>query len=216
MDSERVAAFIHSLELPESPQRTRVRREAVLEGVPVIRPETGSLLSFFVSLLKPRRILEVGTGTGYSSLVMREAMPEDGQIDTIDNYPPRIEKAKDNIKKAGEEGHIRLIEGDAAEVLKTLQGPYDFIFMDAAKGQYIHFLPEVLRILPSGGVLFSDNVLQDGDVLQSRFAVDRRDRTIHARMREYLYVLKHTDGLVTSVIPIGDGAAVTVKLDIVK
>ena len=101
---------------------------------------------------------------------------------------------------------------DAAEVLKSLEGPYDFIFMDAAKGQYIHFLEEVLRLLPVGGVLVSDNVLQDGDILESRFAVERRNRTIHSRMREYLYVLKHHEQLTTSIIPIGDGVTLSVRV----
>ena len=109
------------------------------------------------------------------------------------------------------EEKITLLEGDAADVLKELEGPYDFIFMDAAKGQYIHFLPEVLRLLAPGGILVSDNVLQDGDVVESRYAVVRRNRTIHSRMREYLWTLKHMDGLETIVLPIGDGMTVSVK-----
>ena len=84
--------------------------------------------------------------------------------------------ARENFRRAGKEEQITLIEGDAADVLKTLEGPYDFIFMDAAKGQYIHFLPEILRLLPAGGCLVSDNVMQDGDVIESRFAVERMSR----------------------------------------
>ena len=106
---------------------------------------------------------------------------------------------------------ITLLEGDAAEVLKTLKEPYDFIFMDAAKGQYIHFLPEILRLLAEDGVLVSDNVLQDGDIIESRFAVTRRNRTIHKRMRDYLYELTHHENLVTSVLPIGDGITVSTR-----
>ena len=98
------------------------------------------------------------------------------------------------------------------EILKTLEGSFDFIFMDAAKGQYIHFLPDILRLLSQGGVLVSDNVLQDGEIVESRFAVTRRNRTIHARMREYLYTLKHHPGLVTDILPVGDGATVSVKV----
>ena len=104
------------------------------------------------------------------------------------------------------------MEGDATEILKTLQEPYDRIFMDAAKGQYIHFLPDVMRLLKKGGILVSDNVLQDGDVMESRYAVTRRNRTIHSRMREYLYELKHNDQLVTDILPVGDGVTVSVKL----
>ena len=117
----------------------------------------------------------------------------------------------ENFRRAGRESQIELIEGDASEVLKTLEGSYDFVFMDAAKGQYIHYLPSVLRLLAEGGCLVSDNVMQDGDVIESRFAVERRNRTIHARMRDYLYELKHNEELVTSIIPLGDGVAVSVK-----
>ena len=103
------------------------------------------------------------------------------------------------------------MEGDATEILKELATPYDFIFMDAAKAQYIHFLPEVKRLLKPGGVLISDNVLQDGDLIQSRFAVTRRDRTIHKRMREYLYAITHDEELETSILPLGDGVTISVK-----
>ena len=138
-------------------------------------------------------------------------MPADCTITTIEKYEPRIPVAKENFRKAGMEERITLLEGDAEEILQQLDGLYDFIFMDAAKGQYIHWLPMILRLMPAGGILFSDNVLQDGDVVQSRYAVERRDRTIHARMREYLYTLKHTEVLESSIVPIGDGVAISVK-----
>ena len=124
--------------------------------------------------------------------------------------------ARRHFEWAGLSDRITLLEGDAGEILKKLDGPFEFIFMDAAKGQYIHWLPMILRLLSDGGILFSDNVLQDGDVVQSRYAVERRDRTIHARMREYLYTLKHMEELETSIIPIGDGAAISVKIEIEK
>lgn len=211
INSERIAAYIHSLEVPGSELCESVRKAALADQVPIIRPETASLLTFFVKLNRPERILEVGTAVGYSALLMSEAMPEDAVITTIEKYQPRIDQAKINFEKAGLGERIRLLEGDAAVILETLEGPFDLVFMDAAKGQYLHFLPQVLRLLRPGGMIFSDNVLQDGDVLESRFAVTRRNRTIHARMREYLYELKHTEGLTTSVIPIGDGVAVTLK-----
>ena len=138
-------------------------------------------------------------------------MPKDGHIITIENYEKRIPVARANFARAKKEDKITLLEGDALEVMKTLEGPYDFIFMDAAKGQYIHYMPEVLRLLAPEGVLMSDNVLQDGDITQSRFAVERRNRTIHSRMREYLYELKHHEGLRTSILPLGDGVALSVK-----
>ena len=120
--------------------------------------------------------------------------------------------ARENFRRAGKEKVITLLEGDAREVMKGLEPSYDFIFMDAAKGQYIHFLPEVMRLLPVGGTLVSDNVLQDGDVIESRYAVTRRDRTIHSRMRQYLWELKHMDALETAVLPIGDGVTISTRL----
>ena len=142
---------------------------------------------------------------------MSEYAPEGCRITTIENYEKRIPIARENFVRAGKEDAITLIEGDAAEVLEELEGTYDFIFMDAAKGQYIHYLPHVFRLLSEGGCLVSDNVMQDGDVIQSRFAVERRNRTIHARMREYLYELKHDPCLETAILPLGDGVAVSVK-----
>lgn len=211
INSERVTAYIHSLESPGSELCELVRKEALAEEVPIIRPETASLLTFFVRLNRPLNILEVGTAVGYSALLMSEAMTEETKITTIEKYPPRIEQAKKNFARSPRGKDIILLEGDAAEILKEMDGEYDLIFMDAAKGQYIRFLPDVLRLLKKGGMIFSDNILQDGDVLESRFAVTRRNRTIHSRMREYLYCLKHTKGITTSIIPIGDGVAVTVK-----
>ena len=179
--------------------------------MPIIRREMQSLLKVLLLLKKPARVLEVGAAVGFSALLMSEYIPEESRITTIENYEKRIPVARENFRRAGKEDQITLIEGDAAEVLKTLDGPYDFIFMDAAKGQYIHYLPDILRLLPPGGCLVSDNVMQDGDVIESRFAVERRNRTIHARMREYLYELKHNDSLTTSIIPLGDGVAVSIK-----
>lgn len=209
--NERIIEYIHSLEQPESRDCQRIRKEAQQDRVPIIRAEIASLLRFFVTLVQPMRILEVGTATGYSALVMSECMPEGGVIHTIEKYEPRILVARDNFVRAGKTEQITLLEGDALEILKTLDLQYDLIFMDAAKGQYIHFLPEVERLLRVGGLFISDNVLQDGDVIESRFAVTRRNRTIHSRMREYLYTLKHSSQWQSSVIPIGDGVTVSVK-----
>ncbi len=208
---ERTITYINSLEQGDSKFLRAIAKEAAASFVPIIRKETGSLLKTLVAMKRPERILEVGTATGYSALLMSEHMPEGCTITTIEKYEKRIPVAQENFKRAGKESVITLLPGDAADILKTLTPPYDFIFMDAAKGQYIHFLPEILRLLPAGGVLVSDNVLQDGDIMESRFAVARRNRTIHARMREYLYTLKHMDCLETAVIPIGDGVTVSVR-----
>lgn len=209
---ERMTAYIQSLEMPESEICGRMRKEAMEDRVPIIRVETASLLRLLVQMAKPKRILEVGTAIGYSAILMGECMPQDCTITTIEKYEPRIPIARENIRLAGMEERITLLEGDALEIMKELEGSYDFIFMDAAKGQYIHFLPEVLRLLPKGGLLISDNVLQDGDVVESRFAVTRRNRTIHSRMRDYLFELKHQDALQTAVLSVGDGVTISYRL----
>ena len=206
---ERMATFIDSLGMGNVPWLDEVERDAIEAQIPVIRRSTQELLKFLLALSKPKNILEVGTAIGFSALLMSEYGRSDCHITTIEKYEKRIPIAKENFRRFGREKRITLLEGDAAEILKELDGSYDMIFMDAAKGQYIHFLPEVLRLLAPEGILISDNVLQDGDVIESRFAVTRRDRTIHARMREYLYVLTHTPGLKTVILPVGDGVALT-------
>ncbi len=208
---ERIVTFINSMETENSEILETIEREALAAKVPIIRKEMQSFLKTLLMILKPMRVLEVGTAVGFSAILMSELIPADGRITTIENYEKRIPLAKDNFRRAGKEEVITLLEGDALDILPTLTEEYDFIFMDAAKGQYIHFLPQVLRLLKRGGVLLSDNVMQDGTVIESRFAVERRDRTIHARMREYLYELKHHDLLQTSILPLGDGVALSVK-----
>lgn len=206
---ERLVSYINSLDTGNTEILDQIEREALAGYVPVIRKEMQSFLKLMLFLKKPSKILEVGTAVGFSALLMAEYAPKKAQITTIENYEKRIPIARENFRRAGREGQITLIEGDAAEVLGTLQESYDFIFMDAAKGQYIHFMPEILRLLAKDGVLISDNVLQDGDIIESRFAVTRRNRTIHKRMRDYLYQLTHSDELVTAVLPIGDGITVS-------
>lgn len=208
---ERIVTFINSMETENSEILEVIEKEALEDRVPIIRKEMQSFLKVLLSIQKPMRILEIGTAVGFSALLMSEYAPEECQITTIENYDKRIPIARANFKRAGKEEQITLLEGDAQQVMKELSGGYDFIFMDAAKGQYIHYLPEALRLLNTGGVLVSDNVMQDGTIVESRFAVERRDRTIHARMREYLYTIKHHPQLLTSIIPLGDGVAVSIK-----
>ena len=208
---ERLVTYINSLDAGNTAMLDQIEREATADYVPIIRKEMQSFLKFLLAMKKPARILEVGTAVGFSAILMAEYDPVPCQITTIENYEKRIPIARENFKRAGKEAQIALLEGDAAEVLKTLEGSYDFIFMDAAKGQYIHFLPEILRLLARDGVLVSDNVLQDGDVIESRFAVTRRNRTIHKRMREYLYTLTHSEELVTAVLPVGDGITLSTR-----
>ena len=208
---ERMVTFIHSLETENSEILETIEKEALETFVPIIRKEMQSFLKVLLSIQKPLKILEVGTAVGFSALLMSEYAPEGCTITTIEKYEKRIPIARENFKRAGKEEVITLLEGDALEILKGLQESYDFIFMDAAKAQYIYYMPEVIRLLGKGGILVSDNVLQDGDIIESRLAVERRNRTIHSRMREYLYALKHEERLLTSIIPLGDGVAVSVK-----
>lgn len=208
---ERMVSFINSFDPGDSEIVEEIERQAIAGRVPIIRQEMGSLLKVLIALKKPSGILEIGTAVGYSSILMAENMPENCTITTIEKYEKRIPAARENFKRAGYEDRITLIEGDAAEVLKSLSGTYDMIFMDAAKGQYIHFLSEVMRLLAPGGMLISDNVLQEGDIIESKYGVVRRNRTIHMRMREYIYAITHMEGLVTSIVPIGDGITLSVK-----
>lgn len=207
---DRMITYINSLDRGHTPFLEELERRAKEERVPVIRREMQSFLKVFLMMRRPARILEVGAAVGFSSILMATYGPEDCQITTIENYAKRIPEARKNFRESGYEKQITLLEGDAAELLKTLEPPFDFIFMDAAKGQYLHFLPELLRLMVPGSVLISDNVLQNGDIVESHYLVGRRNRTIYKRMREYLYELKHSELLETSIIPLGDGITVSV------
>ena len=210
-EQDRMTAFINSLDQGNAPYLDELERIAKKDDVPIVRKDSQALLKFLMTQANPVNILEVGCATGFSALLMAEYSRDDAKITTIEKYEKRIPIARDNFIKYDSKHKITLLEGDATDILKTLTPGYDFIFMDAAKGQYINFLPECLRILNKGGLLVSDNVLQDGDVIESRFAVTRRDRTIHARMREYLYELKHNDMLNTVILTVGDGMTLSVK-----
>lgn len=208
---ERMSAFIDSLDKGNTPFLDEIEEYALQTQVPIIRKSMQQLLRFLLTLTKPKNILEVGTAIGFSALLMSEYAPKDAHITTIEKYEKRIPIARANFERAGKADSITLLEGDAVEILKELEGSFDLIFMDAAKGQYIHFMPDILRLLAPGGLLVSDNVLQDGDIIESRFAVTRRNRTIHTRMRDYLYELTHHPELETTVLPVGDGVTLSVK-----
>ena len=210
--NERIVSYIHSLEKTNSEVLEKIEEQAHIDNVPIIRKEMESFLRVMLYIKKPKRILELGTAVGYSAILMSECIDEDGKITTIENYEKRIVEAKKNIELSGKGQIIELLEGDATEVMKTLPSQqFDFVFMDAAKAQYIYFLPEVLRLMKKGAVLITDNVLQEGDLIESRFVVERRDRTIHKRIREYLEVVKNHEELETSIVPIGDGITISVK-----
>ena len=210
--NDRIVSYIHSLESQNSETLAKIEQCAIKDNVPIIRKEMESFLRVMLSISKPLNVLELGCAIGYSAILMSEYLPEGGHITTIENYDKRIVEAKANIQMANLEEKITLLEGDAMEVMKDLEDEkYDFVFMDAAKAQYINFLPEVMRLMKPGAILIADNVLQDGDIIESRYGVIRRNRTIHSRMREYMYQVKHMEELETTIVPIGDGITMSVK-----
>lgn len=209
--NERIVSYIHSLEKSNSVVLEEIEKEAIATYVPIIRKEMESFLRVMLTIKQPKRILELGTAIGYSAILMSEYMPKNCVIDTIENYDKRIPIAKANFERAGVSDKINLYEGDAMEIMSTLKHKYDFVFMDAAKAQYIYFLPLLKDLMEDGAVLITDNVLQDGDIIESRFGVTRRNRTIHSRMREYMYEIKNSDDFETTIVPIGDGITMSVK-----
>lgn len=214
IEDERISTYIHSLD-QELPEKLQMIEEAALaDAVPIIKKPTQTLLRFLLKSNRPKRILEVGCAVGFSAILMSENMPEDGHITTIEKVPQRIEKAKENFLFAEKTEQITLLEGDATDLLKELvsqKQQYDMIFMDAAKGQYLHFFDDIMQLLAPNGLLVSDNVLQDGDIVQSRYAIVKRNRTIHSRMRDYLYLLTHHECLQTVILPLGDGVTLSTR-----
>lgn len=208
---ERFTTYLNSLYPELSPVLNEIRIDALENFVPIIRTETQNLLQLLIAMNRPKNILEVGAAVGFSANLMAEAAGEDCKITTIENYEPRIPVARANFIKCNYENQITLLEGDANDILPTLEGKYDFIFMDAAKGQYINFWPEIKRLIADNGIVVTDNVLQDGDIIESRYAITRRNRTIHKRMRDYLFELTHDEDFTTTILPLGDGVSISVK-----
>ena len=210
----RLVEYLNSLE-SELPEHLAVLEAYAKEHeVPIIRKEAQSLLKFLIECKQPKRILEVGTAIGFSASFMCEYMPKDCHLTTIEKVPMRIVEAEKNLAALKRKQDVTFLTGDAEDVLRDLkeQGKqYDFIFMDAAKAQYMSFLTHILPMLPTGALLVTDNVLQEGSIVESKYCITRRDRTIHMRMREYLYELKHNESLTTSIVAVGDGMALSVK-----
>jgi len=214
---ERITAYINTLEKELTPELLSLENRALKQHVPIIKKETQSILRFLLHLQQPKSILEVGTAIGFSALFMSEYTGDDCRITTIEKVPMRITEAEINLSDATfpHKDKIQLQKGEALEVLKELatgKDEYNFIFLDAAKAQYMSFLPELMKLLKKGGMLITDNVLQDGTVTNSRYSITRRDRTIHSRMREYLYTITHMAELETVILPVGDGIAISNRI----
>lgn len=206
-----VRAYLASVKPDRERKLEALYQEAIAKNIPIIKHEMEDFLRLMIVMNRPVRVLEIGTAIGYSSIIMSLASDVPLQIITLEKSEKMIEQAKINIEKFGFEKNITIMQGDAVEVLKTLKEPFDMIFMDAAKGQYMNFYEDAMRLLKEGGILISDNVLQEGLVAKSRFAVTRRQRTIHSRMREFLRTLSNNEDLTTSILPIADGATVSMK-----
>ena len=218
---ERTEIFIESLNEGNTEFLDNLEAEANRDNVPIIRKSMQRFLKLMLELKKPKNILEVGTAVGFSAILMAQYSQSDCHITTIEKYEKRIPVAKENFLKSGFNDKITLIEGDAKDILNELlenengddkfTGRYDMIFMDAANGQYINFLPNSVKLLKKGGVLTTQNALKDETVIQSKSTVVRRDRTIHKRMREYIRALMQSDELTTDILQLGDGISVSVK-----
>lgn len=210
-----IIEYIRALHnVPESPVLKEIETQIAMEVEtwPIIKPEVADFIKVQLSIIKPKAILEIGTAVGYSAILMSAYLKDNGKLTTLERFPRMFNYAKKNIEKANLQNTIEIIEGDAAETLPKLQDKtYDVIFMDCAKGQYIHFLTDCIRLLKTGGVLITDNVLHKGSVAKSRYLIERRQRTTHARLREFLWKITHSDQLISSVIPIGDGVALSYK-----
>lgn len=209
--NNRIEEYICSLDEGLPLYLRKIEKEALDDGVPIIKRPTQNLIRFILRHNNIKSILEIGAAVGFSSIFMSEYMNKDGKIVTIENMESRIIKAKENIKNAKKEDKITLIEGDATVELSNIKDNFDMIFIDAAKGQYNKFYTDIIDRLNTGGILISDNVLQDGDIVNSRYAVTRRNRTIHSRMRDYLYMITHNDKVDTIVLPVGDGVTISIK-----
>ena len=210
----RVSSFIQAFLRENDSLLEEIREEAQKDAVPIIRDETAALLRVCLEINKPKSILELGTAVGYSALLMMDCLHGDTSLTTVENFPERIRKAEENFQRSPYKERISLLEGDAGKILKELvreERHFDFVFLDAAKAQYPIWLSDILFLLNDGGVLFCDNILQDGLLLESRFFLERRQRTIHKRMREFLALLKANSLLENSIVPIGDGVSISVK-----
>ena len=206
-----ISKYIRVLQPPYEGVLFEIQEEAIDNDVPIVPHEVARFLSVILTMKKPKRILEIGTAVGFSASLMSKYLDDGGHITTIDRYDIMLADAKKNIARMGIEDKVTILEGDANDILPTLEGPYDVIFMDAGKGQYMNFLPHCLRLMPVGGILIADDILQGGYIAKSRYAVERRQRTIHKRLRNFLWEITHNPILETCLLPVGDGIALCYK-----
>ena len=169
--------------------------------------ETLEVIEKYLKNNKPQRILEIGTAVGYSAMCFSEFLADDGEIDTIERDEARIAEAKANIKNVGVDDKIHIYEGDAVEILPTLNYKYDMVFIDAAKGKYPFFLKEALRMLRPNGIIFADNILYKGYVMSDYNK--HKQRTAVRNLREYIKEVSENPNLETEILEVGDGLAIS-------
>ncbi len=209
INEEYIDEYIRHL-LPIKEELKELEKYAEENHIPIIQPEVAQLIRLLVKMNKPKNILEIGTAIGYSAIVMGESSPDESKITSIEIRNDMVGLSEENIKNHKYNHKIKVLQGDAIEVLPGLQGKYDFIFLDAAKGHYMEFFTESMRLLESGGIIVSDNVLFRGMVASDKLVI-RRKKTIVKRLREFLHYINEIEGYTSSIIPIGDGLAITYK-----
>ena len=185
----------------------KIKQKALEEHIPIIMDDTLEVMGKYLTEIKPERILEIGTAVGYSAMCFTNFLAENGSIDTIEIDEERIKEAKENVKKVGVEDKIHIYEGDAVEILPTLNEKYDAVFIDAAKGKYPFFLKEALRMIKPNGIIFADNILYKGYVLSDYNK--HKQRTAVRTLREYIKEVSENPNLETEILEVGDGLAVS-------
>lgn len=202
--------------IPEEDEPLKTLREIAGRTetyAPIVPPDTAQFLKTFLAITKPKRILEIGTAIGYSSILMAKNTPDDTEVITLERYEKVADIAINNIFNAGFEKKIRVVKGEASDIINWLDGGFDMIFMDGAKGQYIEFLPRILELLKTGGVLITDDVLYKDPNEEENATTRHRKYTIVQRLRKYLEVINNHPELETAVIQVGDGMAISYKKD---
>jgi len=211
VSTPQITEYLRSLIKPNCEFLTRLEKQAKDEYIPVIQPEVVQLIRVLFKMSDVKTVLEVGTAIGYSAIIFGGAAGDGGKVVTIELKPEMVKSALDNIKEAGMQDKIEVLQGDAIDVLDNIEEKFDCIFLDGAKGQYVKFLPKCIKLLKSGGILISDNILYRGTVAQQGF-IPRKHRTIIRNLKEYLETISNHKQLETTILPIGDGVAVSYKI----
>lgn len=212
INEEYIDKYIRSILPKNNDQLTQLEIYAAENHVPIIEPEVGQLLKVLLKSRKPINILEVGTAIGYSALLMAEVTNDNCKITTIERRADMVALAQENLNASPYKNRIKILEGEAVEILPNLEEKYDFIFLDAAKGQYLEFFNYCIEFLKPGGMIVSDNVLFKGMVATDALVI-RRKKTIVKRLRAFLEYINNLEGYTSCVMPLGDGVALTYRED---